>query len=149
MSRTYPSSKRKSELDSQYGGKITEKANAKSNVLDTGNIFMTRNISGLLFENSRLQNSVSLIKVLPTQFGRRYSSQNLEQNSIKEANVIDRREGSTDGYLEFDPIRAKELVEEKQIELVRLAEQYGLYDSRVYDRQLLLIRSLIFRKYTA
>lgn len=87
---------------------------------------------------------MGLIKVLPNQLGRRYSSQDLEQNS-----GIDRRETSTDGYLEFDHVKAKYLVEEKQIELVRLAEQYGLYDNRVYDMQLLLIRSLIFRKYTA
>lgn len=149
LSCTYPSSKRKSEVDSQYGGKITEKANAKSNFLDTGNIHMTRNISGLLLSNSRLQNSASLIKVLPTQFGRRYSSQDLEQSSENETNVIDRKEASPDGYQSFDPNWAKEMVEEKQIELVRLAEQYGLYDNRVYDRQLLLIRSLNFRKYTA
>lgn len=136
-------------MDSQYGGKITEKANAKSNFLDTGNIHMTRNISGLLLSNSRLQNSASLIKVLPTQFGRRYSSQDLEQSSENETNVIDRKEASPDGYQSFDPNWAKEMVEEKQIELVRLAEQYGLYDNRVYDRQLLLIRSLNFRKYTA
>lgn len=145
MSCTYPSSKQKKpELDSQYGGKITEEANAKSNVLDTGSSIRTRDTSGLLLSNSRLQNSVCLIKVLPKQFGRSYSSQDLAQNS-----GIDRRETLTDGYLEFDHIKAKELVEGKQIELVRLAEQYGLYDNRVYDRQLLLIRSLIFRKYTA
>lgn len=136
-------------MDSQYGGKITEEANAKSNFLDTGNIHITRNISGLLFEYSRLQNSVSLIKVLPIQFGRRYSSQDLEQSSENETLVIDRKEASTDGYQRFDPNKGKDMVEEKQIELVRLAEQYGLYDNRVYDRQLILIRSLNFREYTA
>lgn len=62
---------------------------------------------------------------------------------------MDRREISLKEYLDFDHNKAKEIVETKQTELVRLAEQYGLHDRRVYDKQLLLIRSLFFRQYAA
>lgn len=138
-------------MDSQYGGKISEKANAKGNALDTWSRQTTlQSTTGLLFTNSRLQNSVCLIKVLPKQFGRKYSSQDLQVKNTENVKPgVDRKEVSLKEYTEFDYNEAKDLVETKQIELVRLAEQHGLHDSKVYDRQLLLLRSLLFRQYAA
>jgi len=62
---TYYTSKHSLDCSIQYGGKTAEKANAVSNFTDTRTISKTLKSTGLLIinQNSRLQNSVSLIKV--------------------------------------------------------------------------------------
>lgn len=151
LSSTYYYSKRKPETNSQYGGKITEKANVKGNALDTRGRYVTSTTLGLQSTDCRLQNSVCLVKVSLKQFKREYSSQDLYTlTSMKnqEGDTV-RKKVSRLEYQHFDPNKAKEIVEMKQTELVRLAERHGLYDIKVFDRQLLLARSLIFRQYAA
>lgn len=102
---------------------------------------MTYRKKGLLSSfttRSRLLNSVCLFKVSTTQIARYYSTQDLLKK--------DRYElfGVSTKFIDL-----QKLVEEKQIELVRLAEQHGINDKKVYDRQLILIRSLLFRQYVS
>jgi hypothetical protein len=127
-------------LNRLNGGKIAEKANAQSNVWDTRNKFMTFIKLGLT-KKVRLQNSVSLNKVLKTQFARNYSTQDLSSK--------DNRHKTSHWLLESltykDKEKIKNQVENQQTELVRLAEQLGTYDEKVLNLQLRLARSKTFR----
>jgi hypothetical protein len=127
-------------LNRLNGGKTAEKANAQSNVWDTRNNFMTFIKSGLT-KNVRLQNSVCLSKVLKTQFVRNYSTQDLSS--------VDNRYKPFHNLFDFFTLKDKEKfknqVEKQQIELVRLAEQLGIYDEKVLNLQLRLARSKTFR----
>jgi len=127
---------------SQHGGKIAEKAKAGCNYSDTCKVSKTLKPTGLLlfFGNIRLLNSVSLIKVSKISFDRKYSTQDLLNNSRSETSITDLNS--------YNPIEGKKLIESKQIELVRLAEKLGLHDTKVFDLQLILVRSLGFREYS-
>lgn len=119
--------------------------------MDTCGGYEASRTSGLQSTDCRLQNSVCLVKVSSKQFEREHSTQDLYTLTLmknQEGDTV-RKKVSISEYHDFDPNKAKEIVEMKQTELVRLAERHGLYDIRVFDRQLLLARSLIFRQYAA
>jgi len=140
---TYYTSKHSLDCSIQYGGKTAEKANAVSNSTDTRTISKTLKSSGLLIinTNSRLQNSVSLIKVSGITSDRKYSTLDLSTKSRSEFSIT---------YLKsYDPIKGQEIVESKQMELVRLAEKVGLHDKKVFDLQLVLARSFAFRAHAS
>lgn len=137
---TYYISKHLLEFSSQHGGKIAEKAKAGGNSSDTRKVSKTFKPTGLLLCDNRLQNSVSLIKVSNSSFGRNYSTKDLLTKSRSESSITDLKS--------YNPHEGKKIIENKQIELVRLAEKLGLHDKKVFDLQLILVRSLAFREYS-
>ena len=140
---TYYTSKHSLDCSIQYGGKTAEKANAVSNSTDTRVQNKSFKSSGLLIinKNSRLQNSVSLIKVSGITSDRKYSTLDLSKESRSEFSIT---------YLKsYDPIKGQEIVESKQMELMRLAENVGLHDHKVFDLQLVLARSFAFRAHAS
>jgi Reverse transcriptase (RNA-dependent DNA polymerase) len=141
-SLTYTVSKHMSELYSLNGGKIAEKANAHGNAWDTRKSLLTFRVSGLMAK-IRLQNSVCLNKVPFNQFVRHYSIRDLSK-------LDSRSEKAQIAYNRITP-KDKEIIREevrtKQIELVKLAQQRGLYDKKVLDLQIILIRSKAFREW--
>jgi len=140
---TYYTSKHSLDCSIQYGGKTAEKANAVSNSTDTRVQKKSFKSSGLLIinKNSRLQNSVSLIKVSGITSDRKYSTLDLSKESRSEFSIT---------YLKsYDPIKGQEIVESKQMELLRLAENVGLHDHKVFDLQLVLARSFAFRAHAS
>lgn len=137
---TYYISKHLLEFSSQHGGKIAEKANAGGNSSDTRKVSKTLKPTGLLLCDNRLQNSVSLIKVSNSSFGRNYSTKDLLTKSRSESSITNLKS--------YNPHECQKIIESKQIELVRLAEKLGLHDKKVFDLQLILVRSLAFREYS-
>jgi group II intron reverse transcriptase/maturase len=140
LTLTYYISKQLLEFSSQHGGKTAEKANAGGNASDTRKVSKTFKPTGLLLCDNRLQNSVSQIKVSNNSFARNYSTQDLLTKSRYETSITDLKS--------YNPLEGKKIIESKQIELVRLAEKHGLHDTKVYDLQLILVRSLAFREYS-
>lgn len=140
LTLTYYISKHLLEFSSQHGGKIAEKANAGGNSSDTRKVSKTYKPTGLLLCDNRLQNSVSLIKVSNSSFGRKYSTQDLLKKSRSESSITDLKS--------YNPLEGQKIIESKQIELVRLAENLGLHDKKVFGLQLILVRSLAFREYS-
>lgn len=141
LTLTYYTSKQLLEFSSQHGGKIAEKANAGGNASDTRKVSKTFKPTGLFFFENRLHNSVSLIKVSNNSFARNYSTKDLLTKS--------RYETSITNIKSYNPLEGKKKIESKQIELVRLAEKHGLHDKKVFDLQLILVRSLAFREYSS
>lgn len=137
---TYYISKHLLEFSSQHGGKIAEKANAGGNSSDTRKVSKTLKPTGLLLCDNRLQNSVSLIKVSNSSFGRNYSTKDLLTKSRSESSITNLKS--------YNPHEGTKIIESKQIELVRLAEKLGLHDKKVFDLQLILVRSVAFREYS-
>jgi len=134
-SLTYHISKLMQEYDSRHGGKMAEKANAKGNALDTQYPVETYNrvkrppIQGVLL------NSVCLNEVTHNFVGRR--------NKIQDLNKARLMTSLSTSSLQI----MREEVAAKQRELVKLAKLNGLYDKEVLDRQLILVRSKLFREY--
>ncbi len=135
MSLTYDNSKLSPECCNRHGGKILEQANAKGNALDTQSAIKTERFTRGALNKSVLLNSISLNEVSLRPFG--YG------NRIQDLHGV--RLMSTLPKASLDSI--KEEVEEKQKELVRLAKLKGVYDKAVLDKQLILIRSKLFREY--
>ena len=129
------------EISIQHGGKIAEKANAGGNSSDTRKVYKTFKPKGLLLCDNRLQNSVSLIKVSNSSFGRNYSTKDLLTKSRSESIITNLKS--------YNPHEGQKIIESKQIVLVRLAEKLGLHDKKVFDLQLTLVRSLAFREYSS
>jgi RNA-directed DNA polymerase len=140
LTLTYYISKQLLEFSSQPGGKTAEKANAVGNSSDTRKLYKTFKATGLLLCENRLQNSVSLIKVSNNSFARNYSTKDLLTKSRSDTSITDLKS--------YNPIEGHKIIESKQIELVRLAEKLGLHDKKVFDLQLILVRSLAFREYS-
>lgn len=141
LTLTYYNYKQLLEFSSQHGGKTAEKANAGGNASDTRKVSKTFKPTGLLLCENRLQNSVSLIKVSNNSFARNYSTKDLLTKSRSETSITNLKS--------YNPIEGKKIIESKQIELVRLAEKHGLHDKKVFDLQLILLRSLAFREYSS
>src|ERR1700683_1027563 len=111
------------------GGKITEKANATGNSLDTKLRF------GLIKTDIRLLNSVRLNQVSKFNCVRPYSTDSkLDRKKPLQAKLT---------IQDFQEISDK--VKAKQFELVRLAELKGLTSKEVQDFQILLAKSKNFR----
>jgi len=140
LTLTYYISKHLLEFSSQHGGKIAEKANAGGNSSDTRKVSKTFELTGLLLCDNRLHNSVSLIKVSNSSFGRNYSTKDLLTKSRSESSITDLKS--------YNPLEGQKIIASKQTELVRLAEKLGLHDKKVFDLQLILVRSLAFREYS-
>jgi RNA-directed DNA polymerase len=146
----------RSVLKSLVGGKIAEKAKVLGNAKNTGYRRSESYVKNREL-NSELSslNSVSLNKIsniIP--IGRAYSTQDLtssgvsrsEAPSLSTPNVLSPPTVPID---EDKPLNIREQVELKQKELVRLAERHGLFDPRVLQAQLLMVRSLLFRTHAA
>jgi RNA-directed DNA polymerase len=140
LTLTYYISKQLLDFSSQHGGKTAEKANAGGNSSDSRKLTKTFKPTGLLLCDNRQQNSVSLIKVSNNSFARNYSTKDLLTKSRSETSITDLNS--------YNPTEGKKKIESKQIELVRLAEKLGLHDKKVFDLQLILVRSLAFREYS-
>lgn len=113
------------------GGKITEKANATGNSLDTKLRF------GLIKTDIRLLNSVRLNQVSKFNCVRPYSTDSkwtLDRKKPLQAKLT---------ITDFQDISDK--VKAKQLALVRLAELKGLTSQEVQDFQILLAKSKNFR----
>jgi hypothetical protein len=122
-----------------FGNKISVKANANNNRLDTRKSLKTFEQTGLIIRNIRQLNTVRLEKVASKNFFRFISVQDLSKkgilnynlNKIKKANYSKLENG----------------VIQKQKELVRLAEQNGFYDDKVFNIQINLVKSKLFIEY--
>jgi hypothetical protein len=123
------------EYDSRYGGKMAEKANAKGNALDTPNPVETYNGVKRAPRFGVLLNSVRLNEVTHNFVGRR--------NRIQDLNKARLMTSLSTSSLQT----MREEVVAKQRELVKLAKLNGLYDKEVLDRQLIFVRSKLFREY--
>lgn len=137
VSLTYHAPKQLPGYDSRDGGKITDQANVESNV---SNIRMgTRAYESRLKTsfNDVLLNSVCLNEAVHNSFAARRKVQDLfgdrHFSSSTTPTTLNRREE----------------VEIKQRELVQLAKLKGGYDKEVLDRQILLVRSRLFREFAA
>jgi retron-type reverse transcriptase len=71
-----------------------------------------------------------------------------DQSRAKVAEAKSRSETSIADLKSYNPLEGQKIIESKQIELVRLAEKLGLHDKKVFDLQLILVRSLAFREYS-
>lgn len=137
-------------LNSFHGGKIAKQANGHSNLWYTGKFGNTYRFSGLVCQkHARLLNLVSLNKVLINQSVRCYSVQDLSSKESR-LNVSSLANNSPISNAQYNFIteQLSEQVRVKQVELVRLAEQRGIHDPKVYALQMLLVRSKLFREFT-
>jgi hypothetical protein len=145
-----------SVLKRLVGGKIAEKANVLGNAKNTGYsrsepIVKNRGLkSGLSPLNSVCLNKISSIITI----GRVYSTQNhtssgvrrYDTHSLSTPKIVSHQTVAID----YDKtLNIREQVELKQKELVKLAERYGLFDPKVLQAQLLMVRSLLFRTHVA
>lgn len=142
-SMTCYNSKQKPEYDSWDGGKIAEQANARSNSLDTGTEPRTRSyregarkLGGRAPAIRGLLNSVSLNEVPLSLNGCRGTVRDLF--GVRQESTL---------TLTHALLTLEEKVEIKQRELVQLAKLKGVCDKKVLDRQLILVRSLLFREH--
>lgn len=136
VSLTCYNSKLRSEYNSQDGGKIADKANAVSNVSD----ILTEINLGRRKKACKnvLLNSVSLNEIVRKPFVAKQSVQDLlGARLISTSNQHDT----------LKAVSRQEQVEEKQMELVQLAKLKGLHDDKVFEKQIMLVRSRLFREY--
>lgn len=137
VSLTYHSPKQLLGFDSQDGGKITDQANVGGNAsnIRTG----TKTYEFLLKASYKgvLLNSVCLNEAEHNSFVARRKVQDLcgERHYSSSTTLTN--------------LTRKEEVEIKQRELVQLAKLKGVYDKEVLDKQVLLVRSRLFRKFAA
>lgn len=135
-SLTYYTSKLRSENSSRDGGKITDQANAESNTSEIQNKVRTSNLT-LKAPNGVLPNSVCLNETV------------LNSSAIgkKVQDLFGARSISTYNTSTSKELTREEEVEIKQRELAQLAKLKGVYDEEVLNRQVLLVRSRLFREY--
>lgn len=122
---------------SRDGGKITDQANVKSNVLNIRTGMKTYESQLKAPLNGVLLNSVCLNEAAHNLFATRIKIQDLSGA---------RYLSSSTTYTSMDLTRREE-VEIKQRELVQLAKLKGVYDKEVLNRQVLLARSRLFREF--
>jgi hypothetical protein len=111
-----------------------KQANAEGNASDTQRAFKTVGISQRAL-NSVLPNFISLNEVSHRPFG--YGNKIQDLNRARYMSTLPTASLQT----------LKEEVEIKQKELAKLAKLKGVYDKTVLDRQLILVRSKLFREY--
>ena len=136
VSLTYHTPKQLLGYDSRDGGKITDQANVGGNALNirigtkTYEFRLKASFNGVLLNsvclNEAVHNSIVARRKVQDLFGGRHFS-----SSTTTPTDLTRREE----------------VEIKQRELVQLAKLKGVYDKEVLDRQVLLVRSRLFREY--
>nr|YP_009517197.1 hypothetical protein C0991_000015 [Blastosporella zonata]AYE93078.1 hypothetical protein C0991_000015 [Blastosporella zonata] len=139
VSQTCENSKLLSEDHNWHGGKILDQANAKGNALDTQGAIRSERFTqrALHKHKSVLPNSISLNGVLLKPFGGRNNIQDLVR--ARYMSTLPKKPTSLHSL--------QEEVLEKQMELVELAKLKGCYDKSVLDKQLVLVRSKLFRDY--
>lgn len=137
VSQTYHNPKLMPGYDSRDGGKITDQANVKGNALNIRAMKMTYNHLPKAPVNGVLLNSVYLNEAVHTSFVARGKVQDLFGARYMSSGTTTTPMGLT----------RKEEVEIKQRELVQLAKLKGVYDKEVLNRQVLLVRSKLFREY--
>ena len=137
VSLTYHTPKLLIGYDSRDGGKITDQANVEGNAsnIRTGTKAYKSRLKAS--SNGVLLNSVCLNEAVHNSFVARRKVQDL---------FGDRHFSSSTTPTE---ITRREEVETKQRELVQLAKLKGAYDKEVLDRQVLLVRSRLFREFAA
>lgn len=137
VSLTYHTAKQLLGYDSRDGGKITDQANVGGNA---SNIRIgTKTYESRLKApfNGVLLNSVCLNEAIHNSFAARRKVQDLfgERHFSSSTTPTD--------------LTRREEVEIKQRELVQLAKLKGACDKEVLDRQVLLVRSRLFREFAA
>nr|AYE93198.1 hypothetical protein C0995_000021 [Termitomyces sp.] len=137
VSQTCDNSKLLSEYRYWHGGKILDQANAKGNALDTRGAIKSERFPQGALHKSVLPNSICLNGVSLKPFGGR--------NNILD--LVRARYMSTLPKKSTSLQALHEEVLEKQRELVKLAKLKGCYDKSVLDKQLVLVRSKLFREY--
>lgn len=125
----------------QHGGKIGEKANVLGNAKNTRNYISTSLATGLVSQNTRVLNSLSLNKVVSIPFFRYYSVQDLPLTEDR-PNISNEPIPLVNSSFSRE---IEEIVTQKQKELVQLAEILGPLHSEVLKLQLILVRSKAFR----
>lgn len=135
VSRTYHIPKQLLGYDSRDGGKIADQANVGGN---TSNIRIgTKTYESRLKAsfNDVLLNSVCLNEAVQNSFVARRKVQDL----------LRARQFSSSAAL--TNLTRREEVEIKQRELAQLAKLKGVYDKEVLDKQIILVRSRLFREF--
>lgn len=136
VSPTYYISKLRSEYNNQDGGKIADQANAEGNASDIRNkvktsILISKAPNGVLLNSVCLNEAVLNSSVVGKKI-----------QDLSGARSISTYNTST-----LEELTRAEEVEKKQRELAQLAKLKGVYDEEVLDRQMLLVRSRLFREY--
>lgn len=137
VSLTCVTSKLSSESRNWHGGKILDQANAKGNALDTQGAIKSERFTKRALNKSVQPNSISLNGVSFKPFGGRNNIQDLAR--VRYMSTLPKKSTSLQVL--------HEEVLEKQKELVKLAKLKGCYDKSVLDKQLVLVRSKLFREY--
>ena len=137
VSLTCVISKLSLESRNWHGGKILDQANAKGNALDTQSAIKSERFTKRALNKSVLPNSISLNGVSLKPFGGRNNIQDLVR--VRYMSTLPKKSTSLQAL--------HEEVLEKQMELVKLAKLKGCYDKSVLDKQLVLVRSKLFREY--
>lgn len=137
VSLTYHTPKQLLGYDSRDGGKITDQANVGGNASNIQTGMKTYEYRLKAPFNGVLLNSVCLNEAIQNPFAARRKVQDLLG-----ARQFSSSATSTD-------LTRREEVEIKQRELVQLAKLKGAYDKEVLDRQVILVRSRLFREFAA
>lgn len=128
-----------------HGGKIGEKANALSNTRDSINFMSNKIRCPVQHCKGQKLNSLSLKENLPV-YKRYYST--VKDESKSEKTAIKRQLKNNDKFNWPDnktlSIIRKEVFKQ-QLELVSLANVYGLHSNELFKKQLILFNSLFFR----
>lgn len=137
--------------NSRDGGKIVEQANARGNALDTrwgrqALWFSTSRVSGA--HNVSL-NSIGRTEVPSVLSGGRYKIRDLQNQILTVRSNSKKMSGGRYTASLTNTSSIQEQVIGKQKELVELAKLKGVYDKSVLDRQILLVRSRLFRAHAA
>jgi RNA-directed DNA polymerase len=128
-----------------HGGKICEKANAPGNTRDSINFILNKIGCPVQYCKGQKLNSLSLKKNLP--FYKRYYS-TVKDESKLEITAIKRQLKNNHKFnwpnsKTLNVIRKE--VFKQQVELVSLANVYGLYSNELFKKQQILFNSLFFR----
>lgn len=137
MSQTCYISKLRSEYSSRDGGKIADQANVGGNAPNIRKGIKTNSPISKAPNKGVLLNSVGLNETVLKSFAAGSKVQDLfGARHMSSCNTTTPKE-----------LSKGEEVEIKQRELAQLAKLKGVYDDEVLNRQVLLVRSRLFREY--
>jgi len=140
-------SKSMQEYDSIHGGKIREEANALINLRDTENYINRRRymIYKPIVQVGKKLNSLSLRENY--KISKRYYSIIKEESELTLTQI--KRMLTDNDMITWPDNKTLSFIQrevfKKQMELVSLADIYGLHSEKVYKQQLLLVNSIFFR----
>ena len=128
-----------------HGGKIREKANALCNTRDSINFMLNKIRCTIQYCKGQKLNSLSLKENLP--FYKRYYS-TVKDESKLEKTAIKRQLENNDKF-NWPENKTLNIIRKEvfgqQLELVSLANVYGLHSNELFKKQLILFNSLFFR----